>query len=312
MDRDLLAPTSFDGPATTDAALAALAAEVGLIDPMRDAKDPDNFSQSTEDSQADTGVGSMNTSQELMEFSSEGGADISMEENHDQAESMETDSECLPAASVEAAESASNNVVGLFGGARPGLKGGGVVKMPPRQFKWRKGLLGGGDGDSDSPTAAADTDTASDTLNASFPVPASETEDPQAETNLPERIDDNDELTDANSAKAHDDEEPAKPDDEPEESADEPTPTPIPVSTPSLAPALVPVTQAKNNTVLHEVKRDVKNEKQDELGNGITNGTSNNTSDLHVKKEETSDPLSTLASAALGRAAPKIVLKQEV
>lgn len=319
----MLAPTSFDGPATTDAALAALAAEVGLIDPEPEAKDAENFSQSTDSSQADTGLGSsMNTSQELMEFN-DGAADLSLEENHDRAESMETAKECSPAANVEATEPASNNVVGLFGGARPGLKGGrvrlglfgGGVKMPPRQFKWRKGLLGGGDGDSDSPVAA-DTDTASDTLNASFPVPASETENPPAETSAPERIEDNDELS-ANSAKAHDDDKPAKPDDDPEESDNEPTsaPTIVPIVDPfspickSFMPNLKFVQSEGRRDLKTDLKRDIKAQK-DELDNGVRNGNGNNLID--VKKEETSDPLSTLASAALGRATPKIVAKQEV
>ncbi|CAH0562216.1 unnamed protein product [Brassicogethes aeneus] len=127
-----IASVSFDGPATTDAALAALAAEAGLIDPEPE-KDQSKKSSESESLDKTTSA------------SEEEASETSVSE-----------------ASVPVVET----VAGLFGGtpfAHVGLKGGGKFKKPGLYggspvFSYRGGLFGGSkdsiDANSNKPTTA--------------------------------------------------------------------------------------------------------------------------------------------------------------
>lgn len=99
-----IASTSFDGPATTDAALAALAAEAGLIDP----EPQKDVSKST----AETG---------------DSGEKLS-----------ETESAPEPASNQESGSASQlEATTGLLGGGRYqklSLKGGGS-RIPPKGFR---------------------------------------------------------------------------------------------------------------------------------------------------------------------------------
>ncbi|KAF5274580.1 hypothetical protein FQA39_LY07192 [Lamprigera yunnana] len=121
-----IAPTSFDGPATTDAALAALAAEAGLIDP-----EPNKEGLLEKDV-------NLREKQNVTFLQSDDHADI------------ETGSEIDAVAPTETAST------GLFGGSRrcekPSLKGGskfriglfgGSPGLPLRSITYRGGLFGG-------------------------------------------------------------------------------------------------------------------------------------------------------------------------
>ncbi|XP_018325608.1 host cell factor 1 isoform X2 [Agrilus planipennis] len=92
-----IAPASFDSPATTDAALAALAAEAGLIDPVKD-----------------DGEDKLSPDQSNMI--------MKIDESNSNESAMETEPSANEASSV-----------GLFGGMalhqRMGLKGGGKIRL---------------------------------------------------------------------------------------------------------------------------------------------------------------------------------------
>lgn len=189
-----IASASFDSPATTDAALAALAAETGLIDPEPAAKFEDG-----PDAYADSGVGLPNSQESAVETAEDmlaSSQDTQMEEDGaaEKLEPVPDDVEMkdLELEPVQDAAEATNSEpfvgekLGLKGGGRIrlGLLGGGLA-MPPRSFKWKQGLLGGGNNDqvvtdpapeteSTSPTAvnSMDTDIASTctTTTATTPV----------------------------------------------------------------------------------------------------------------------------------------------
>ncbi|XP_022915035.1 host cell factor 1-like isoform X2 [Onthophagus taurus] len=110
-----LASTSFDGPATTDAALAALAAEAGLIDP-----EPDKDLSSLDSSQAED----------------DKSLDVSLEESDKSQSDIAMDSDVVGATAT---------AVGLFGGTpryiKPGLRGGCSLKGS-NYFLYRGGLRG--------------------------------------------------------------------------------------------------------------------------------------------------------------------------
>ncbi|KAK4871903.1 hypothetical protein RN001_016027 [Aquatica leii] len=135
-----IAPTSFDGPATTDAALAALAAEAGLIDP---------------------------------EPNKETSAEKEVEPNEEQGVSfLQTDDHANieTASDVDAVAPTETASVGLFGGnslyKKLGLKGGSKIRI---------GLFGGspilptkvGSKDSPDPIDSEDLNTNQSTLNGS-------------------------------------------------------------------------------------------------------------------------------------------------
>lgn len=123
----LIAPTSFDGPATTDAALAALAAEAGLIDP-----EPNK--DGTERNMTPGSV-----EQNIMVVQADEQTDIDSTAEGEASAPTETAS------------------VGLFGGSsiykKIGLKGGSKIRLglfggspmfpPCRPITYKGGLLGG-------------------------------------------------------------------------------------------------------------------------------------------------------------------------
>lgn len=124
-----IASTSFDGPATTDAALAALAAEAGLIDP-----------EPKEDASTDSAQ-KEESKEELMEV-----------EQASKEESMET-SEMEDAPNVGLFGGSRKSYIGLKGGSKfkLGLFGGAPVNPPPViPYKYRGGLYGGSKDDQPS------------------------------------------------------------------------------------------------------------------------------------------------------------------
>lgn len=133
--------SAFDSPATTDAALAALAAEAGLIPPSSD----------DEGNVIDSGVSSVTSGQDTADEgkSPDKIADQLLNITSDEAtDNFEIKTEQDESVAVSLAESTSttSNVVGLFGGSKCyklGLKGGGKYTAstsgPNRPFMWRKG-----------------------------------------------------------------------------------------------------------------------------------------------------------------------------
>ncbi|GJQ65215.1 putative kelch motif protein, partial [Trypoxylus dichotomus] len=135
----LAASTSFDGPATTDAALAALAAEAGLIVPEPE-KDMSPSIDSTTPSDDDK---------------------IMVTESGENKPVTEI--------TTENEVGTTTATIGLFGGSRRytklGLKGGSKGIGPPyRPFTYRGGLRGGSK-DIMEPTATQTTNTADSTEN---------------------------------------------------------------------------------------------------------------------------------------------------
>lgn len=145
-----IASTSFDSPATTDAALAALAAEAGLIDP-----------EPNKDSLGDTII-------------EEDESETPSTENENDKEDMSMDTQVSAAAGLFGGSSTYSKLC-LKGGAkfRLGLFGGSpVVKsknFPPKKITYRGGLMGGS---KDSPEASQDsaisTDHSQTNMNGSF------------------------------------------------------------------------------------------------------------------------------------------------
>ncbi|ENN76877.1 hypothetical protein D910_11910 [Dendroctonus ponderosae] len=124
-----LASSSFEGPATTDAALAALAAEAGLIVPESD-------------KQSDSKESEFGSGDSMMPEDASTASVIGLSDNAD-----------MPEASVS----------GLLGGnryAKLSLKGGSV--LPPKGYVYSKLGLKGGSKDEDSvksPTTTAEADS---------------------------------------------------------------------------------------------------------------------------------------------------------
>lgn len=139
-----IASTSFDSPATTDAALAALAAEAGLIDPE---PSKDNLSDMTPDE----------------------------EENHNTSLDTENEKDGEVETEVSATGlfggSSSYSKLSLKGGSkfRLGLFGGSPINSsinpPTKPFTYRGGLLGGG---KDSPDTSQDSSVTPDSGNQSL------------------------------------------------------------------------------------------------------------------------------------------------
>lgn len=134
----LAASTSFDGPATTDAALAALAAEAGLIDPEPEKETPIEKEIGVVEA-ADTEETQMDTN-----------------ENSEESDETATVLAATDATSVVDSSSEAPNI-GLFGGGtihqKLGLKGGSKIRLglfggspigpPVVPFTYRGGLFGG-------------------------------------------------------------------------------------------------------------------------------------------------------------------------
>lgn len=166
-----IASTSFDSPATTDAALAALAAEAGLIDPEASTK----FESEAQSSFIDSGITlpssqvsdsqPVSTDNEAMELVTEQDTVTPVEDNCQETLEnlqMEVNSDSVGPVQASTVED-QNSVVGLFDGSNKlSLKGGGRFKLnllggspitfPKKPFMWKKGLLGGGNGDSETTT----------------------------------------------------------------------------------------------------------------------------------------------------------------
>ncbi|KAJ8984479.1 hypothetical protein NQ317_006139 [Molorchus minor] len=157
----ILASTSFDGPATTDAALAALAAEAGLIDP-----EPVKVVAKIDNDP------SANQKPTIMEVSVDTSA-------------ADTSADGATVTAVEAA-------TGLLGGSKvPSkltLKGGSKIRMglfggspilPPANFRYRMGLFGGSKDELENTmkptTTTAEADSTQSTINGSLKL--TETED---------------------------------------------------------------------------------------------------------------------------------------
>ncbi|CAG9855246.1 unnamed protein product [Phyllotreta striolata] len=173
-----IASTSFDGPATTDAALAALAAEAGLIDP--EPSKPDGV-------ELDVDMG-----EKSIENADESG---------NSAEEMTSVSAPMEAAS------------GLLGGSimqSLGLKGGSkTVQKPPKGFRFRMGLYGGSkdqlESGMKSSTTTAEADSTEATMNGSLKAINSEESDKMdLDVNIKSEVDDkgndteNEEISEAN------------------------------------------------------------------------------------------------------------------
>ncbi|KAK5639378.1 hypothetical protein RI129_011870 [Pyrocoelia pectoralis] len=147
-----IAPTSFDGPATTDAALAALAAEAGLIDP-----------EPNKDVVVEKDIDQSPNEQSVTFLPADDHANI------------ETASDVDAVAPTETAN------IGLFGGNSVnkllGLKGGSKIRMglfggaptlPTKPVTYRGGLLGGTK--DDAHPSEESINVAENTLNGSIPL----------------------------------------------------------------------------------------------------------------------------------------------
>lgn len=137
----IAASTSFDGPATTDAALAALAAEAGLIDP-----EPEKETIAEKEAAVLEGTETDET-------------ELDTTESHaDSEESEDIGATVLASEATSIADnSAEAQPIGLFGGGtiqqKLGLKGGSKVRLglfggspvgpPTIPFNYRGGLCGG-------------------------------------------------------------------------------------------------------------------------------------------------------------------------
>lgn len=338
-----VASTSFDGPATTDAALAALAAEAGLIDPEPSSGKGDEEDNAFVDStvsldegrateQGGSGDTVNSTEQELMLVGGgelTGDSEMPLDENLEQQEildDMEAESsECITTRIEGADSTATSNVVGLFGGGRGGniveklglkggngrfrlgLLGGSPIQQAPLLKPTRGviGLLDGGNGDSESPNNSNELDASRDTLGSSFTANSSANSLSQSGS---ASISNNSDSISADSSAMSLDENMLKGeyDDNGEEndefklhlgSADDED-----VSS-----------QEPDDVLKDELLDKLKSNSQDDVSGTITNGSNNITELMDGKKpdESVGDPLSTLASAALGRATPQSYTKPD-
>ncbi|CAG9829594.1 unnamed protein product [Diabrotica balteata] len=135
-----IASTSFDSPATTDAALAAIAAEAGLIDPAPEKGGMGKLDGSEE-----------NTTQTVV-----------------LSQGSSTSNVAVP----------MQVATGLLGSGsimqQLGLKGGTRLQRPPKSFRYRLGLYGGGVDDVDEEmkpsTTTAEADSTQATVNEIAPA----------------------------------------------------------------------------------------------------------------------------------------------
>lgn len=144
------ASTSFDGPATTDAALAALAAEAGLIDPEPEKETPTEKETIT----AETA--------EISETPMQEENNGETERTNKQSENAASGTIAVTDVTRVADNSTEVPAVGLFGGStvhqKLGLKGGSKIRLglfggsPIGPFSYRGGLFGGS---KDSPELAS-------------------------------------------------------------------------------------------------------------------------------------------------------------
>lgn len=313
-----IASASFDSPATTDAALAALAAEAGLIDPESNSK----FETDTQTSFADSGVTSMTSSQiseAAASETTESNADVPMELGTDQDVSIDNcHEETLENLEMEVSGSGNNNaslegqnsVVGLFGGTRKlGLKGGGKFKlgllggspsltMPKGPVMWRKGLFGGGNGDSETSTNPQISTNIFTNATEAVSLGTNFSETPAA-SNFTNSTDTN--MTVDNSTLAldikneYEEEEEFKLQFHPDDDTNEQKQADF-----SSSEALV------KEEFAERIKQEINEEE-----NAIINGSNTSEFDGNKKDEPGGDALSTLASAALGRATPQTYTKAD-
>ncbi|CAH1153360.1 unnamed protein product [Phaedon cochleariae] len=153
-----IASTSFDGPATTDAALAALAAEAGLLDP-----EPEKAVVTDEDPDA-------------------GAADKADLDLAGQPGDLGLD------AAAGLSGGGIFQQLGLKGGSarlgRLGLKGG-AARLPPKGFRYRMGLYGGSNDELEAAmkpsTTTAEADSTEETAVNGNPKPVEPEEEEEAE-----------------------------------------------------------------------------------------------------------------------------------
>uniref|UniRef100_A0AB39CFN3 Host cell factor n=1 Tax=Colaphellus bowringi TaxID=561076 RepID=A0AB39CFN3_9CUCU len=138
-----IASTSFDGPATTDAALAALAAEAGLIDP-----EPEK-----------------GTAIKIESVEPEAVDKTNIDVPDEVTTPLETSAGLLGGGII--------TKLGLKGGSkiRMGLHGGSP-KLPPKGFRYRMGLLGGSKDELETPmkpsTTTAEADSTETAVNGAL------------------------------------------------------------------------------------------------------------------------------------------------
>lgn len=311
-----LASASFDSPATTDADLAVLAAEAGLFDPEPTTKFTDNEENTFID---DSGVSLSNSQVSSAEsgVTEDGNTNITvaaaeLSNNEEMAEttqenSTEIDTATKSATSTDSVSETTTTSIGLFGGAKPvcklNLKGGGKFQLgllggspvfnnlPSRPHMWRKGLCGGGNGDSDLPTNASIFPSSNEavSLGTSLSTPLATnntgTFSNNSETNMEE---DNNSFNSLDIKTEYDEEE--------EED--------FSLRLPSGSEENL---KADGFEVKEEFDEKIKRESDETEERKISDATDNTKSD-----EPVGDALSTLASAALGRATPQIYSKAEV
>ncbi|KAG5877102.1 hypothetical protein JTB14_002412 [Gonioctena quinquepunctata] len=144
-----IASTSYDGPATTVAALAALAAEAGLIDPEPEKGAPLK-PDATEQESADKASIDVPTEAPVAEVTTP----------------LEASAGLLGGSTISQA-------LGLKGGSkiRLGLKGG-TPNLPPKGFRYRLGLFGGSKDELEAPekpsTTTAEADSTETAMNGAI------------------------------------------------------------------------------------------------------------------------------------------------
>lgn len=148
------ASTSFDGPATTDAALAALAAEAGLMDPPEPEKETPVAKATTASVVAsESGETPMETdSNEKGKETTEAAGSVAKTSSGTDAKPATDGSSEEPAGGLLGG-SMIHQKLGLKGGSkfRIGLFGGSPVGPPTASYSYRGGLFGGS---KDSPEPA--------------------------------------------------------------------------------------------------------------------------------------------------------------
>lgn len=307
-----IASASFDSPATTDAALAALAAEAGLID-------PETSTKFESEGQTFDGNSREKESTDVAETPMDVSEGDGVQENNSPEETMENLEMEVSSGGTES--TAVTNVdgqtsVGLFGGGsscRLGLKGGRRFKLgllggspigslPKKPFMWRKGgLYGGGNGDSDTTTTStnifqnANNNSSNNADSVNFNNDnnvinnsANDATNPVDNSTIPLDIKNEYEEEDTFKLQFTQDD---------EENNDSKNSNEM---------------QFNSSDIKDECDR-IKQENDDNDINSTINGSNNEfINDGGAKKEEgVGDALSTLASAALGRATPQTHIKSE-
>lgn len=321
----ILASASFDSPATTDAALAALAAEAGLIDP-----EPSNkFEDNQDNFGSDSGVSLPNSQESAVEsvgtvdtaVSDESQTLLVSSQETPMEEDMQTDklgdvvNEDVDMKDVEPEQvtSSETSTVETFVGDKLGLKGGGRFRLgllggspmndkpilPNRIYKWR-GLLGGGKVDTattEPPTESTNTNTDNETVPTCTATPTSTSIVNTTESNTDVEKNISDKFSFDIKTELNEDEE------EEEDFR-------LRLSSQSVDGLNMEEFNTSGEIIKEEFDDKIKNE-VDELenkNNSEVNGNSNEQTE-QKNDEPIGDALSTLASAALGRATPQVYTK---